>query len=107
MYCSLWGHKESDVTEQLKNISPKVILGQNWKVVAFLLKNSIQSETSSFLPLLIFFRQALRGSSCISVTRELVRAAIVPCPIGQALFHLLAEERLVSFFYQILLPTKL
>ena len=70
MYCSPWGHKESDVTEQLNNVSPKVILGQNWEVAAFLLKNSIQSETSSFLPLLIFFRQALGGSSCISVTQE-------------------------------------
>ena len=29
-----------------------------------------------------------------------MRAATVPCPVGQALFHLLAEERLVSFFYQ-------
>ena len=50
MYCSPWGHKESDTTEQLHNVSPKVILGENW-VVPFLLKNSIQSETSSFLPL--------------------------------------------------------
>ena len=59
MYCSPWGHKESDTTEQLYNISPKVILGENWEVVAFLLKNSIQSETSSFLPLLFSFNRPL------------------------------------------------